>query len=167
DGLALLHLPLPDLALDDALADVWQLELEGHGYHSSVFSIAPRIRSAFGMYSCSRVYGNGVSKPVTRSMGASRCAIARSQIAAMSSPAKPQVRGASCAITQRPVFFTDAMMVSMSYGTMVRKSSTSTSMPFSCALSAASSAVWTIALHAMSVSCPPSRATFATPIGTS
>ena len=65
--------------------------------------MVPSRRSALGMFSCSSVYGNGVSKPQTRSTGASRCCSARSQIAAMSSAAKPQVRGASWAMTLRPV----------------------------------------------------------------
>src|SRR5262249_38308746 len=108
DHVALGDLPLHHFPLDDAFSDVRELELEGHGYPSSVRVSAPTMRSAFGRYSCSSVYGNGVSKPQTRSIGASRCSIARSQIEATSSAPKPQVRGASCAITQRPVFFTDA-----------------------------------------------------------
>src|SRR4029079_4498791 len=101
DGVALLDLPAHDLTLDDTFADIRHVEVERHGYHSSVWRIAPRVRSAFGMYSCSSEYGNGVSKPVTRRIGASRCSIARSWIDAMSSAPKPHVLGASCRITQR------------------------------------------------------------------
>ena len=43
DGLALGDLPLHDLALDDAFADVGQSELVGHGYHSRVRLSAPTI----------------------------------------------------------------------------------------------------------------------------
>ena len=51
------------------------------------------------------------------------------------------VRVASWTTTQRPVFFTDCSIVSMSSGTRVRRSITSASMPCS---STAASATWTI-----------------------
>src|SRR5205085_6336838 len=115
-----------DLALDDAFADIGHVEIEGHLYHSRVWRIACSTRSAVGMYSCSRLIGNGVSRPVTRRIGASRYSIARSWIAAISSAPKPHVRGASWTITQRPVFLTLVRMVSMSNGISVRRSITST-----------------------------------------
>ena len=92
-----------------------------------------------------------MSKPVTRRIGASRCRIASSWIVAASSPPNPEVRGASCTITTRPVFFTDVRMRSLSKGTSVRRSMTSRSKPRAAPFSAASSAVATIALHAMTV----------------
>ena len=98
------------------------------------------------MYSCSSVYGNGVSKPATRRIGASRYSIARSWIDAISSAPKPQVRGASCTITHRPVRLTEARMPSRSNGISVRRSSTSHEMPTAAALVAASSAIETMPL---------------------
>src|SRR5205823_3493294 len=61
DLVAHLDLPRDDLALDDTLTDIRHVEIERHGYHSSVCRIAFITRSALGMYSCSSAYGNGVS----------------------------------------------------------------------------------------------------------
>src|SRR6185369_16500260 len=163
DLVALFDLPPDDLALDDTFADIRHVEVERHGYHSKVCRIAFTTRSALGKYSCSRLYGNGVSRPVTRRIGASRCAIARSWIEAISSAPKPQVRGASWTMTARPVFFTLASSVWMSNGASVRRSMTSTEMPACSASRAASSAIDTMPLHAISVTCEPSRVTAAWP----
>ena len=55
-------------------------------------------------------------------------------VAAISAP-KPQVRGASCTTTARPVLRTDSTIVSQSTGEIVRRSMSSADMPdFSIAL---------------------------------
>src|SRR4028118_1368732 len=77
---------------------------------------AGRVRGARGRYSISSVYGKGVSQPVTRTGGASRCKKAFSLMSATSSAPKPTDLGASCTTTTRPVFFTLAITVSMSSG---------------------------------------------------
>src|SRR5262249_61328039 len=77
---------LDDLALDNALADVGQLELEGHGQYSTVRRIASAIRAASGRYSFSSVYGNGVSNPVTRATGPSTSTNPSPTITAHTSP---------------------------------------------------------------------------------
>ena len=74
------------------------------------------MRCARGRYSFSSVYGNGVSKPVTRTGGASRDVNARSLMSATSSAPNPQVFGASWTTTTRPVFFTLSTTVSIRYG---------------------------------------------------
>jgi hypothetical protein len=53
-------------------------------------------------------------RAATRRMGRLEVLQPRSWIVATSSPPKPHVLGASCAMTQRPVFVTDAMIASMS-----------------------------------------------------
>src|SRR5713226_897520 len=57
------------------------------------------------MYTSSNVYGNGVSNPVTRTMGPRRYSIAFSARIALISAPNPAVRGASYTTTARPVFF--------------------------------------------------------------
>src|SRR5581483_7093525 len=87
DDVAFLDVPLDDLALGHALADVRQLEFPlRHRQNSTVFLMAGRMRCASGRYSFSRVYGNGVSKPVTRAGGASRC---RKHFSVMSATISP------------------------------------------------------------------------------
>ena len=109
------------------------------------------MRGARGRYSFSSVYGKGVSQPVTRTTGASRERKQRSWMSAESSAPKPQVRGASCTMTARPVFFTEATMASMSSGWRERRSSTSQSIPSCSASRAAWSASCHMAPHASSV----------------
>ena len=59
--------------------------------------------------------------------------------AAISAPT-PDCAQPSSTVTQRPVFFTDAMMVSVSIGRRVRRSMTSASIPSLASSSAAFSA---------------------------
>ncbi len=75
----------------------------------------------------------GVSQPVTRSIGASRWWKQCSCTSDISSAPNPQVRVASWAMTQRPVFFTEATMVSRSSGQRLRRSMISASRPVSSA----------------------------------
>ena len=76
DDVAFLDEPADDLALDDAFADVGQVELVDHHEPQPDLRGSTRVARiadrASGRYSCSSVYGNGVSKPVTRRIGASR-----------------------------------------------------------------------------------------------
>ncbi len=72
-----------------------------------------------------------MSHPVTRSIGASRWKKQCSCTSAASSAPKPLVRVASWTITQRPVFFTDATIVSRSSGHRLRRSMISASIPVS------------------------------------
>ena len=107
-----------------------------------------------------------MSKPHTRAGGASRWSNAFSFTSATSSAPKPQVLGASCTTSTRPVFFTLATMVSMSTGQRVRRSTISTSIPCLCASSAAATASYSIAPQASTVTCLPSRTIAALPRGT-
>ncbi len=85
--------------------------------------------------------------------------------AATSAP-KPHVRGASCTITTRPVRRTLSITLSVSSGSSVRRSTTSTLQPRSLARSAASSDTGTMAPYAIRLTCSPARATRALPMGT-
>ena len=86
-----------------------------------------------------------MSKPVTRTGACSRYSKQRSvTVAAISAPS-PAVRGASWAITSRPVRRTEASRVAESSGASERRSITSMLMPSSAAAVAASRAVLTIA----------------------
>ena len=75
----------------------------------------------------------------------------------MSSAPKPPRVTASCAVTARVVFFTEAMIVSSSSGSSVRGSITSTEIPSFSASSAAFSASGTIRPIAITVTSEPSR----------
>ncbi len=73
DAVAYAHVPSDDLGLGDAFADVGQLEGEaGHYASFMIFLSASPMRTGPGKYAHSRLCGYGVSKPVTRSIGASR-----------------------------------------------------------------------------------------------
>ena len=72
---------------------------------------------------------------------------------------------ASCATTQRFVFFTDSTIASSSSGSSVRGSTTSTETPSFSASSAALSASWTSRPVATTVTSSPSRWTRALPSG--
>ena len=82
--------------------------------------------------------------------------------AAISEP-NPQNRTASCATTSRCVFATDAAIRSVSSGTSVRGSTTSTLIPAPSSSCAARSAWGTCAPSATTVASVPSRAMRPTP----
>ena len=87
-----------------------------------------------------------MSYAVTRRTGASSWRNAVSTIRAITSAPTPQVRWASWATTARPVFTTDAAIVSVSMGEIERRSITSTSAPSSAfTRSAASRHLWSMA----------------------
>ena len=83
----------------------WNCRLDVHA--ASTVRIAPAIRSRLGMYCHSCACGNGVSQPVTRTIGASRLQKQCCCTSATTSAPKPHVRGASCTTMQRPVFSTE------------------------------------------------------------
>src|SRR5215470_6116185 len=85
---------------------------------------------------------------------------------AMISAAALQVMHASSTMTTRPVLCTEARSVSLSMGTSVLGSTTSTVIPSRDSSSAAVKASWTILATAMTVTSRPSCLTSATPIGT-
>ncbi|OLT13309.1 hypothetical protein BJF79_20765 [Actinomadura sp. CNU-125] len=85
-----------------------------------------------------------MSNPVTRSTGAAREWKQRSWTRAAISAPTPANPWASWTTTQRPVLRTDAVTVSSSNGTIVRRSTTSRSMPSAAAASAAWSATGTL-----------------------
>ncbi len=65
--------PRHDLGLGNTLANVGQLERKTRHYASfMIFLSASPMRTGPGKYAHSRLCGYGVSKPVTRSIGASR-----------------------------------------------------------------------------------------------
>ena len=72
---------------------------------------------------------------------------------------KPAVLGASCTITQRPVFDTDSAIVAKSSGRSVATSITSALMPSLASCSAASSVSLTCAPQVTRVTSSPSRST--------
>src|SRR2546425_13349187 len=118
------------------------------------------------MYTSSSVYGNGVSNPVTRTIGPRRYSIAFSARIALISAPYPPVRGASYTTTARPVFFTDDRTVGSSRGTKVRRSITSASTPFSAAFVAASRQTWAMYPYAIRLTSFPDLRTAACPRGT-
>src|SRR5699024_186519 len=72
------------------------------------------------------------------------------------SPPIPPNLTASCTTSSLPVFLTDSTTVSVSNGTSVLGSTTSTLIPFSASSSAASSDLWTIIAVATIVASVPS-----------
>ena len=98
----------------------------------------------------------------TRTIGASRSVNASSAATAAISAANPTVRVSSCAISSLPVFRTEAITVSRSHGTTVRRSMTSTRSPNG---SAASRERWSISPQLTTVSADPARTTAAAPNG--
>src|SRR4029453_3400883 len=114
DEIADLDVPSDDLPLDSSLAQVRHPEdVSAHRDSITVLS-APATRACPGKYSHSKACGYGVSQPATRRMGASSFQKHASWIDAESSAPKPEKRVASCAMTQRPVLLTEAVIVSMS-----------------------------------------------------
>ena len=85
---------------------------------------------------------------------------------ALTSAPTPSVFTASYTQSSRDVFFTLSMMVALSIGRIVLKSTTSMSMPSAASVSAASSALCTMIEVATMVRSLPSRRTSALPIGT-
>ena len=69
-----------------------------------------------------------VSKPVTRAMGAFKNRMPDSAMFAAISAPTPPVLAASCMMRHRPVFSTDAKIVSISKGLIVATSIISASM---------------------------------------
>ena len=86
--------------------------------------------------------------------------------AAITSAPTPHIEYASSTTSSRPVRETEAMTVSVSSGTTVRRSTTSQSIPPPARASAAARTVCTCAPHATTVMSAPARTTFATPKGT-
>ena len=142
DRVADLDVPGDDLRLGNAFADVGQLE----------FVIAPSVRHHFLKRASSCASGPG-NRPIRRRAGRAcpsrsraRPALRDDRSSAPAPARRARRRSRRCAALrgrsrQRPVFSTDASMVSMSSGTRVRRSMTSASMPCS---STAASATWTI-----------------------
>lgn len=100
-----------------------------------------------------------------RTIGARRLSNASSVTSAQISAAAPQVLCAGSATTNRPVRCTERMMVSMSSGTSVRGSMTSTEMPSSASASAALTASGTALEIATTVTSDPWRSVRASPNG--
>lgn len=80
------------------------------------FLTASYIFHSVGKYKGSWTRGKGVSYPHTLVIGAFRCKKQVYWILALISAAMPTVLGASCAIRHLPVFFTELIKVSASYG---------------------------------------------------
>ena len=106
-----------------------------------------------------------MSGVVTRRIGACRDSKACSATMAEISAAAPHVRWAGSATTSRPVLRTEARMPSMSRGTRVRGSKTSTESPSAASASAAAVASTTALEMATTVTSLPSRTVRPTPRG--
>src|SRR6185369_8352399 len=163
DVVADFDVPRDDLGGDRAFAEIRKLHHMAAHFASIVAFNAAATRAWPGKYSHSNACGYGVSQPATRAIGASRCQKHSSWMVARISAPKPAKRVASCATTQRPVFFTERTSVSSSSGTIVRRSITSASMPSDCA---AAIQTCTIVPYVMIVTCLPARTISAVPIGT-
>ena len=125
--------PLDELGLGDALADVGQLRT-GARRHARPPSTRVHRRGRRGPGPGSTTTrgraGYGVSQPrhPCRSAPRGGRTLAPARARTSSAP-KPDVSVASWTTTQRPVFSTDATIVSTSSGTSVRRSMISASMP--------------------------------------
>lgn len=106
-----------------------------------------------------------MSKPVTLSTGFLSEVKRFSWIVAAISAPVPMWRGASWTITARPVFWTDAMMVSLSNGEMLRMSTISHEIPSLAASAAASRHSRTMAPQLIRVTSVPCCTMPALPIG--
>src|SRR6476660_676167 len=105
--------------------------------------------------------GTGVFFAVIRATGWSRCQKHFSCTSAAISEPNPSLRAASCSTTALAVFLTDVTIVSMSSGTNVRISTTSTEIPSLSNSSATSTPCDTPAEYVISVTSRPSRTTLA------
>src|SRR5439155_26452826 len=133
----------------------------------TVFWIASSTSVACGTTysSLTAANGSGVNFAPTRSTGASSQSKAWCWTTAATSAPKPIRVTASCATTQRFVFFTEPTIAFSSSGCSVRGSTTSTETPCCSASSAAASASWTSLPVATTVTSSPWRCTRAWPIG--
>src|SRR6476660_9960181 len=105
--------------------------------------------------------GTGVFFAVIRATGWSKCQKHFSCTSAAISEPNPSLRAASCRTTARAVFLTDVTIVSMSSGTNVRISTTSTEIPSLSNSSATSTPCDTPAEYVIKVTSRPSRTTLA------
>ncbi len=105
--------------------------------------------------------GVGVFFAAIRTTGQSRCQKHRSCTSAAISAPYPSLRAASCRTTAFAVFLTDVTIVSMSSGTSVRMSMTSTEIPSLSSSSAISMPCDTPAEYVISVTSLPWRTTLA------
>src|ERR1019366_3710577 len=129
--------------------------------------IAALIRACEGTTVCSitGATGSGTSWLATLRMGAcSEYRHSSATLAASSAP-HPPVSVSSWAITRRPVFLTDAKIVSSSNGSSVSGSITSQSMPSWASSSAAARERYKLMCVATTVTVVPARFTTALPMG--
>ena len=110
--------------------------------------------------------GTGASGAAIRFTGPSSSSNASSAIVAAISAPNPPVRVSSCSTSAFDVLRTDSSTACLSQGSTVRRSMISTETPSDSSCCAASSAVYTMAPHVITLTSSPSRCVRALPSGT-